>query len=330
MCTRLLYIGDENLVITARSMDWGDDPTSNLWCFPRGIIRNGSTGDKSFKWTSKYGSLGISFYEKGLVDGINEAGLVANTLYLAESDYGKPDGCRSTLSVLSWVQYVLDNYANVSEAVDDLQKESFQIIAPILPNGRPATGHLSISDSTGDSAIFEYIDGRLIVYHGREYKVMTNSPKYEDQLAIERYWETIGGLNFLPGSIYAADRFARASFFLKSLPTKKDPQIISAVPGESLELQEISGVLGTLRAVSTPLGVSDPEKPNIASTLWRTLYDHKNSILYFDSATVPNTFWVRIADLDFNELSPIKKLSISGGKIYSGNVADKFVESDSF
>jgi len=70
-------------------MDWAEDTKSNLWCFPRGIIRNGSTDNKSLKWTSKYGSLGISFYEKGIVDGMNESGLVANTLYLAKSDYGE-------------------------------------------------------------------------------------------------------------------------------------------------------------------------------------------------------------------------------------------------
>src|SRR5262245_50946485 len=46
----------------------------------------------SAKWTSKYGSLVISAYEAGSADGMNEKGLVANLLYLADADFGKADG----------------------------------------------------------------------------------------------------------------------------------------------------------------------------------------------------------------------------------------------
>ncbi len=50
---------------------------------------------------------------------MNEKGLVANLLYLAESRLpqagatGKPN-----LSLSTWLQYVLDNFATVAEAVD--------------------------------------------------------------------------------------------------------------------------------------------------------------------------------------------------------------------
>src|SRR5262245_34786779 len=56
-CTRALYVGDDGLVITGRSMDWGEDMHSNLWVFPRGMSRDGTAGPNSVKWTSKYGSL---------------------------------------------------------------------------------------------------------------------------------------------------------------------------------------------------------------------------------------------------------------------------------
>jgi penicillin V acylase-like amidase (Ntn superfamily) len=48
--------------------------------------RSGAAGPKSLRWTSKYGSLGVSAYEAGIADGMNEKGLVMNGLYLAESD----------------------------------------------------------------------------------------------------------------------------------------------------------------------------------------------------------------------------------------------------
>jgi choloylglycine hydrolase len=198
-------------------MDWGEDMYSNLWVFPRGMSRDGASGPNTIKWTSKYGSLAVSGYDAGTADGMNEKGLVMNGLYLAESDYGKPDG-RPTTSIMAFGQYVLDNFGNVSEAVDGLRGDPISIIAPTLPNGRGAQLHMSLSDPTGDSAIFEWIDGKLVVHHGKDYRVMTNSPSFDQQLAINGYWKGVDPLTFLPGSINAADRFARVSFLINAIP----------------------------------------------------------------------------------------------------------------
>src|SRR5277367_639620 len=53
-CTRAVYLGSENVVITGRSMDWAEDVFSNAWVFPRGMSREGNAGPNSVKWTSKY------------------------------------------------------------------------------------------------------------------------------------------------------------------------------------------------------------------------------------------------------------------------------------
>ena len=134
-CTRTLYVGDDNTVITGRNMDWMEDMASNLWVFPAGMKRDGAARAKSIQWTSKFGSVVVSGYEAGSADGMNDKGLVANLLYLAESNYGKPDESRPFLSIVAWPQYVLDNYATVAEAVDALKNEPFSILAPTLPNG---------------------------------------------------------------------------------------------------------------------------------------------------------------------------------------------------
>jgi choloylglycine hydrolase len=57
---------------------------------------------------------------------------------------------------------VLDNFATVAEAVADLRKEEFRVQTVILGTGRAANMHLVVSDATGDSAIFEYVDGKLV------------------------------------------------------------------------------------------------------------------------------------------------------------------------
>jgi len=329
-CTRAVYLGSDNLVVAGRSMDWVEDIHSNIWVFPRSMARQGAAGPDSLEWTSRYGSLIISGYEAGTADGINEKGLVVNALYLAESDYGVPTAGKPTLSIMAWAQYVLDSYATVDEAVGALSTQAFTVIAPILPDGSGAQLHLAISDPSGDSAIFEYLDGKLVIHHGRQYTVMTNSPSFDQQLAINRYWEKIGGMSFLPGTIRAADRFVRASFLIEALPRTVDANIITAVPDQRYAYQAVAGVLGVIRAVSVPLGIADPDAPNIASTLWRVVYDQKDRVMYFDSATTPNAFWIPLADLDFAPEAGVRKLLLEGGKVYAGNAAAHFEAAEPF
>jgi choloylglycine hydrolase len=112
-------------------MDWNFDTRTNLWVFPRGMQRDGAAGASSAKWTSKYGSLIASAFEAGTADGINEKGLVANLLYLADADCGQADG-KPMLSITAWPQYVLDNFATVAEAIEALQTEPFRLGAPDL------------------------------------------------------------------------------------------------------------------------------------------------------------------------------------------------------
>ncbi len=329
-CTRVLFAGSDSVVITGRSMDWSEDMHSDLWVFPQGMQRNGAAGPKSIVWTSKYGSLIASGYNVGTADGMNEKGLVANVLYLAESDYGTPTGQQPLLSISLWAQYVLDNFASVSEAVDALAKEPFAIVAPLLPNGSPAQLHLSISDGSGNSAIFEYVEGKLAIHHGKQYQVMTNSPIFAEQLVLDAYWQDIGGLTFLPGTNRAADRFARASFLIGAIPKEVSSPYISAVPNHTFIDQAVASVMGVVRSVSVPLGITTPGEPNIASTLWRTVADQKNKVYFFDSATSPNTFWVPLADLDFRKGAAVKKLPLAGGKVYAGNAASRFEPSEPF
>ena len=328
-CTRIVYTGSDGLVVTGRSMDWMEDMRSDMWAFPAGMARDGAAGANTPKWVSTYGSLIVSGYDIGTTDGMNEAGLVANLLYLAESDYGKPAAGKPALSVSVWAQYALDNFATVAEAVAALSKEPFAVVTTMLPNGHGAQVHLSLSDAGGDSAIFEYLDGKLVIHHGKAYSVMTNSPSYDQQLALVSYWRGLD-YTFLPGTNRAADRFARASWMLAGLPKQADPAIISAVPGRSYPLQALAGVLGAVRGVSVPLGISSPGQPNIASTLWRTVADQRNKVYAFDSATSPNTFWVPLADLDLKPGAPVRKLELAGGKVYSGNAAKSFVEAKPF
>jgi choloylglycine hydrolase len=323
-CTRVLFRGTGDTVITGRSMDWKEDLATDLWVFPAGMTRDGAGGANTLRWTSRFGSVIAAGYNIGTADGMNERGLVANLLYLAEADYGTPQPGKPVLSIAAWAQYVLDSFATVAEAVAALRPEPFVIGAPVLPNGAPASMHLAISDASGDSAIFEYVGGRLVIHHGRDFTVMTNSPSYDQQIALNRYWKDIGGLTFLPGTNRAADRFARASFLLDSIPKEAAPGYIASVPGQSFANQAVASVLGVVRSVGVPLGITTPDQPNISSTIWRTAADQRNLIYFFDSATRPNTFWVRLQSLNLQAGAPVLRLPLASGEVYAGEVSDRF------
>lgn len=320
-CTRIVYEGLNGTIITARSMDWKGEIPANLWIFPRGIERSGEVGTSSIKWKSKYGSVITSSWDIASSDGMNEKGLVGNLLWLVESQYPpfEKNGKIKGLAVSLWLQYVLDNFSTVAETVAALGRNDFVITSSHIPGTNIyATVHLSISDSSGDNAIFEYINGKLVVHHDRKYVAMTNSPIFEQQLAINAYWKGIPGTIMLPGTNRAADRFVRASYYIDAIP--KTDNIRTA----------LSSVFGVIRNCSVPLGISSETEPNISSTRWRTVADQKNLVYYFDNVLNPNVIWVEFSKIDFSEKGKIKKLSLANNENYSGDSLLNFKETKSF
>jgi penicillin V acylase-like amidase (Ntn superfamily) len=316
-CSRLMYKTSGGSVVIGRSMDWVEDLKTDLWAFPAGISRTGSKEPNPATWTSKYGSVIASGYNLGSADGINTEGLGANLLYLSDADYGKAAPGQKNLSVLNWAQYVLDNYATVDEAVREFGKNQFHIEGQPLPNGMLPTIHLSISDPTGDNAIFEYVGGKLVVYHDKKYTVMTNEPPFDKQLVLNEYWQGLHGC-FLPGTVEPSDRFVRASYFLNEAPLTAD------------EVQSIAIVFSIIRNVSQPISRSDSDRPNQAATIWRSVADATHKVYYFEHSDRPNVFWVDVTKLDLKSGSPAKKLPLSNGEIYAGEVSAQFVPSTPF
>jgi choloylglycine hydrolase len=308
-CTRVVYKGPNQTVITARSMDWRDDIAANLWVFPRGVARSGEVGPQSLQWTSQYGSVVSSAWDIATVDGLNEKGLVANVLWLVESTYPKfdPAGSKKGLAISAWAQYVLDNFATVNEAVSALKDEPFVIVSDYIPGTTKfTTVHLSLSDATGDNAIFEYINGKLVIHHDAAYTVMTNSPVFEDQLALNRYWQGIPGTIMLPGTNRAADRFVRASYYINAIPQTDDVRL------------SVASVFSVIRNCSVPFGISSESEPNISSTRWRSVADQKNKIYYFENVLVPGTLWVDLAKFDLKKGASTMKLDMKQGMAING------------
>jgi penicillin V acylase-like amidase (Ntn superfamily) len=303
-CSRVVHKSTYgNYVVTGRNMDWSEDTESDLWFFPRGKERSGEEWGgqemhNPLTWKAKYGSVIASTWKKGTVDGLNEMGLAANTLYLEGTDYGHGIDARPEVSWLMYAQYLLDNFATVKEAVKELEKMRFRVVATPFPgkSGTPPTLHFSISDAKGDSAIIEYINGgELSITHGKEYTVMTNSPSYKKQLKINECWELLeekdgkellsgisNSVDRLPGTSSSIDRFIRASYYSAHMPEPITSR------------QAIVNIMSVMRNVSQPSGQDYP-------TRWRSIADSKNKIYYFDSLLSFNTIWVNLKELDFSK-----------------------------
>lgn len=312
-CTRVVYeCGD--MIATGRTMDWKEDPQTNLYLFPRGIERKGALSANTITWKSKYGSIVAAGYDIGICDGLNEAGLVANMLFLPESVYEKENDQRAIMGISIWTQYILDNFSNVEEVVADLSKDIFRLDAPELPNGSKSTLHMAVSDRFGNNAIIEYLDGSVTIYEGAQYRVLTNSPAYNLQLAVNDYWKQVGGMNMLPGTNKSSDRFARASFYIEAVDQSSSAEI--AVPV----------LMSVVRNVSVPYGISMPDNPYISSTRWRVIADQKNLVYYFENTVPMFMFSVNLKETDLSEGSGERVLKLSDGATYNGNATSEFVK----
>ena len=192
---------------------------TKLYTMPQGVDRDGLVNQKSLSWTSKYGGVVSTVWDCAAADGLNEVGLNANLLYLAEAKYGERDPSRPGLSIALWVQYLLDTCATVAEAVEATKSVQIQPIELVHKGVKvDAPLHLSLADESGDSAVIEVLDGKTVIHHGPQYTVMTNSPVYDEQLVLLKQYEGLGGSKPIPGTMEAEDRFARGAFYLTKLP----------------------------------------------------------------------------------------------------------------
>ncbi|GAB11864.1 putative peptidase C59 family protein [Gordonia araii NBRC 100433] len=296
-------------VVVGRNMDFHQELDTNLWKLPRGVARNDCV-DGKLTWTAKYGSVVAGVYDLLTADGVNEKGLAGHVLWLAESVYGEPDPARPQLAMSVWMQYYLDNFATVAEAVEWTRQHNPQVVPMADPTGgsQPAI-HLALDDAEGDSVILEYIDGALEIHHGKDYWVMTNSPSYDQQLELVKRFEGLGGDAPLPGTCDARDRFARASYYVHHQPQP------------TTQVQAIAAMLSIMRNAAQPFRNPEPGKPDASQTLWQTVTDLTNRRYVFESTTRPNIVWVDLADLDFAEGSGQLKADLVGDKALEGGLA---------
>ncbi len=324
-CSRVVFLGDSingsnGLVMVGRTLDWKTPIPTNLYVYPSGMTRQSMPSGPMLKWTSKYASVMAVGYDGGVTEGMNEAGLVMNSLFCKIAEYTPQRTTGSKLPVMSmavFVSYFLDNFNTVAEAAEWLKVDRFVINAQPFDGGTVTLLHFALTDRTGDTLIMEYQNGVLHLYHGRENQVLTNDPFYPSMLAINKYWEGVGGMNFLPGGVKSPDRFARATYFIKHVPTNTDLNTSFAA---------LASIMGT---VSVPYGYEIVSEPNLSSTQWRSISDATNGRYHFKLATSPD-FYVDLGRLQLRPGAPCLKLDTSDASKFSGCVNSHLKKTEPF
>lgn len=288
-CSFILWNTNGRAALAARTMDLYVDEKPRLVYLPRGIARRGVAGPNAATWTSKYASAVLTAFDAAASDGMNEAGLSAHLLYLHGTEY-EPADQRPGVSNRQWVQFVLDNFATVADAVEALKQVR---IVSEEAFGREWPLHLALADASGDGAVIEFVKGRAVVHHGKDVTVMTNEPTLDEQLVNLKRYKMFGGDLSMPGDIDPMSRFVRAASYLKTLPQPSDAS------------EGVGRLAGILRSVAVPFGAVDTSGGGSVDswpTRWGTVANLTDKIYYIMPVNSPNVFWV-----DFSKLSPTSK-----------------------
>jgi choloylglycine hydrolase len=251
-------------------------------------FRKGIDG-KTKKWVSKYGSVSFDTAGRGFAwSGMNGAGLVISGMEDMASEYPEPDA-RAPFDIGSWTQYVLDTCATVDDVIS-----VDRVIRPESDNGRPS--HFLVADETGKTAALEYIDGKLVVYKGKDLpiRVMSNMPYGRALEAFNR-----GGARWWwsnPGR--SAERFATAGARNAAYDAKANPN-------------EVDYAFHTLSLVSDQY------------TKWSVGYHIGKRKIWFRTTRDRRARWISLGDLDFSCGAPSLILDVHTGN--TGDVTRAFI-----
>lgn len=306
-CSRILYVGDTAaaspdsvLRIVGRSLDWKTPIPTNIYVYPAGMSKVGNVTPNSVKWTSKYGAVYAVSYDGGITEGMNEKGLVVNSLFCKGAVYNNESHKdMPAISLAVFVGWLLDMNATTDEVVGVLRDRHFTIGGATFDGGTVSALHWGITDATGKSAIVEFENGDIKIYEGQDIPALTNLPNYPAITAINDYWEAIGGVHMLPGTVTSPDRFVRGSFFDKHVEHTND-------------FREGLAITRSIMAnVSVPFHYTVETSPEVSSTQWRSYADIRDRIYGFEMVDNLGVFYVDLKKVDLRPGASVLKIDVS-------------------
>ena len=319
-CTGIVLTATDGAVVRARTLEFGEDPQSDLIFIPRGsqITATGPDGKSDgLAWTTKYATAGTNaFGQKIVLDGLNEKGLGGGLFYFPSyAGYQEvaADEAAKSLGAYEMLTWVLGNFATVAEvraALPDIKVSN----APLEGFGGSPPLHMIVTDATGASLVVEYVDGELNLYDN-PLGVLTNSPGFDWHTTNLRNYVNLSALNVpklalgdikldqtgqgsgllgIPGDFTPPSRFVRATAFSQAAAKSADGKATVATAFHILDNFDLPP--GTVR--------SGPGPKDYEVTFWTGAADLKNLRYYittFDNRQV-RMFDLAAADLEGGDI----------------------------
>ena len=321
-CSRVVFRGDStDVVMVGRTLDWRTPIPTNIYVYPAGISKVSMASGPRLEWTSRYGSVLAVGYDGGVTEGMNDQGLVVNGLFCKVSTY-KEAPAGSDMPVMSLaviVSYFLDNFRTVDEVQYWLENNEFGISGKTFDGGTVSLLHWGFTDRSGKTLIMEYDAGKLNIYASKDYQILTNDPVFPSMLAIDSYWKQVGGMNFLPGGVRSTDRFARADYFIRHIPT-----------AHKTSAEALPELMSIMANVSVPFNYEIPGQPELSTTQWLTVSDVNRGRYYMKFADSEGAFYVDLSRLSLHPGSPVLKLDTSRHTDFFGCMNDRLLKSRPF
>ncbi len=180
-CTGITVKAKDGSIVFARTMEFGVNLKSDVIAIPRGMKYKGTApkDGKALEWTVKYGVVGANAYGLPIVaDGMNEKGLHVGTFLLPGfTKYQDVPPEATALAPLELPTWLLGTCSTVGEAIAAVKKVRVWS-APIPGFGDTLPVHFAFTDTSGESAVIQYVDGKLRIYDN-PLGVITNSPPFD-------------------------------------------------------------------------------------------------------------------------------------------------------
>jgi len=255
--------------LMAKNYDW-DVADGLLVVNPRGLAKTALVDEdaKPVRWTSRYGSVTFNQYGREFpMGGMNETGLAMEVLWLSETEYPVP-GDRNSINTLQWVQYCLDSFRTVSDVVASASE---------LAIGGTATLHFLACDPSGNCAVIEFLNGKLVARSERTLPLpaLTNNT-YNDSLDYLNRTLGYGGEPVTPDGPGSLARYARAANGAHAVRSKGGDQPVN----------------------ETFVVLADVAQPD--STQWSIVYELQESRIHYQTSGNKETRTVDLSKLDLD------------------------------
>jgi choloylglycine hydrolase len=261
----------------------------------RGLAKTSlSPEGSSTSWVSKYGSVTFNQYGKEFpTGGMNEKGLVVELMWLSGSEYPKPDN-RSSMMVLQWVQYQLDNCSTIEEVIATDAK------VRISQTGNPPL-HYLVADAKGNAATIEFLNGKTVVHKGSDLSipVLTNTD-YATSAKMAKEAQTNSSVKSEVFNDNSLSRFANAC------------SMVNTFQQTDVKKPIVDYAFDILNKVS---------QRNF--TVWSIVYDITNKAVYFKTSASPQVKSLSFNEVKFDCISPL--LSFDMNQSFKGNISKQFV-----